>query len=130
MRWSFEELVKSMRIYKTRNLKQFPYFIFKKVSVFFHWLFKGYCKETQYNLDEYLLVVLKYRLQKFNELNNQSFPGSFNTIDNWHSAVQNAINKADYLIDNLYSREDEEAFLLAYRSLMEFLIKHVLELWI
>lgn len=134
MRWSFEELFRAIRIYRQSTwrmkIKLFPFFVVRVIKIVFHWLFKGYCRETQYSLDHELLYIINFRLKVFKKQNTNSFPERFGDMESWHVEIQNMINKTDYLLKHLYSLSgSSEEFRIAYISFMDLWERNFMDLW-
>lgn len=134
MRWSFEELFRAIGIYRQKSwrmkLKMFPYYVIRIIKIVFHWLFKGYCKETQFSLDYELLYIIRLRLKLFKKQNVNSHPSTFNSIEDWHAELQNMINKLDYLISTLDDTNEQVSdFKIVYAVFMEKFENNFLNLW-
>lgn len=99
MRWSFEELFKAWKIRNAYTFKEFILDFFprnwRKTGTFFHWLFKGYTKESLWNLDETFDQIILQRLKQFRKMERAGFPNEFNSQEEWNRKLDELIQRFD-----------------------------------
>lgn len=91
MRWSIEELIEALRIHKSfgffRWLWELPARVWKRLKVFFKWVFTGYTDLSIWDLRMFLLETIIYRLGKFKDNVDISYPYEFEDHQGWVNAL-------------------------------------------
>lgn len=104
MRWSIEELIYSWSMYKEYNLYGFfRHFLHnrkRRFKLFFHWLFKGYTKESLWNLDTFLEEGFIHKLRQYRKVELMGYPYNLNSQEEWYEIL-------DIMIDSWQKMHDE-----------------------
>ena len=103
MRWSVEELIKYWRYYSEKKIYYWFRNFFrnrkKRIKLLFRWLFKGYCEESMWNLDDYFSEVILFRLKKFQKMKRMGYPPQFKNQEEWDNKLKEIIEKFEILIN-------------------------------
>jgi len=104
MRWSIEELFKAWRIHTEfrfiYKVIKFPINIWKNIKVTFHWIFKGYCKESLWSLDHTLMNVFIQKLTQFQKAGKMGTPMGV-TEEEWEDIIARLIKGFKVMKDEL-----------------------------
>lgn len=106
MRWSIEELRMALGLYKSygfaRWFIELPKRLWKRLKVFFKWLFKGYTDISIWDLKTYLLEVTIFRLDKFIKHSSMSYPYEFEDRQGWVETLKELYTLLIHMKDETY----------------------------
>lgn len=105
MRWSIEELFYSIGAVSGKGM---PFRwrlsnIFKSMwrvtKCIFKWIFTGYGWATLWNLDEYLVKVIHFRLKLFRKMNRTGYPADLADEEAWNAILDRLIKGFEVMLE-------------------------------
>ena len=110
MKWSIQELFRMYTTYNDHRLLYkivyFPKRTWKRIKGTFHWLFKGYCKESLWNADETILTEVIERLKQFRKLDKVGYPWAFESEEAWQLELDKMIDLLEKMRDEYYMQQE------------------------
>lgn len=146
MRWSIEELFVYWKVYQQKHFISWFKYFFKntwcRFKLVIHWIFKGYCYQSMWDLDMYLAKIILFRLKKFLKSSRIGHPliiGDDGNIredseDAWENILKTMIDKFEKMVTRSIDMDNslENAPLLQYKNdceALELFKEHFRYLW-
>lgn len=106
MRWSFEELFFTLRLYKESNfwlwIKHFPKNFWKRFKAIMFWLSFGYTMESIKRTNEFLDFVILERMKFFRNVEKTKYPSNVSSVREWEEVIDETIELFERMVDNYY----------------------------
>lgn len=92
MRWSIEELIQALKLHRSYSFKRWlielPIRFWRRLKTLVKWIFTGYTDVSLWDLSTFLTDVIVFRLGKFIDLVDKSYPPEFKDWEDWVRAVE------------------------------------------
>lgn len=112
MRWSIEELLWALKIYKEYRfltwLKRLPRNTYRRTKLFFKWVFTGRTDQVLWNLDTYLETVIISKLKDFRKQNLSGYSCDLESMQDWLNVIDEMIDTWEKMHSEYYINLIEE----------------------